>query len=806
MIGGRRRLQATLDTQLSPPPPAPPPNAGAASAPAIGTHYVASPPPSPPPPPHSPPPSPSPYLPPPPSPPNDFSQCTCSCYTEDSSAEVTSQGAWSDIAIRARATTVSSTAVMYKAEAVLTRGRALETEPRIYVQGDTTTAAYIGRYVSSDACKAQTAHLVSGWKQDVSDGVTSRKHMLLGERTINAYMGHQPWWWPASAGGSSAYLALPESVSGPAAITFWRDVCASSCIREFDDDVEIIEVDLRRGLHDGNDVNSDGSNPATCRCFAFEDASVFDATNSTETPSHVAPGDINVLNFLSTASLVNNYIGNGTVDDGLHYRQYINTYAVHRLLWDSHFVNALQSSVYFAKAFTNGYFPDPVAVAASESVYHRAENIYDIRTCIEECTRNETNRPNMEFAWHHEDDDWCECSTTNWMHPTYDANIVYDASNVKLSVYRLKYCRGVSGGSDRSLVYNKADNTMCPGMPVGAGMILTNGSILIARNAGDFSRPFDTQCKQLCDANPDCALGHVMIETFALHNLAHALPPPPDPPTPPNPPPPRVPPLPPFPPGTPPMEETGPRVWSPGYNQAPEGSDHGSDSFFHLFCGFSESCGGFRTSIFKSASQLAVLETARKMQAQSTYLDSVCPYECQRSVLKHSVSSTNAENLKSGAGLDGEGFLYPGIGDDEYGFARFMRADTSRSGTMLHVLHMSHDVSMDECGVIVDRHKLLGPHAVWIISEATEHQKAASARLGECGIFLGARSSVDAQLWRAFYDYARFVLRLGHFDSFVDTDIKAALVHTSSEGECDSSTGTVCVWWSEFDLDDEQYS
>ena len=80
------------------------------------------------------------------------------------------------------------------------------------------------------------------------------------------------------------------------------------------------------------------------------------------------------------------------------------------------------------------------------------------------------------------------------------------------------------------------------------------------------------------------------------------------------PPPPRVPPLPPFPPAPPPDGGVGLRTWSPaGYNEAPEGTDDASDANFNLYCGMGSGCGGFRASIYRSASQLAVLETARKM-------------------------------------------------------------------------------------------------------------------------------------------------------------------------------------------------
>ena len=190
---------------------------------------------------------------------------------------------------------------------------------------------------------------------------------------------------------------------------------------------------------------------------------------------------------------------------------------------------------------------------------------------------------------------------------------------------------------------------------------------------------------------------------------------------------------------------------------------------------------------------------------QSTYLDSVCPYECSRSVLRHAVSATNELNLLSGAGLQGEGFLYPGTADDaRYGLSRFERAEGR--GRVLHALRTERGVTVDECDALVRAHRLLAPHAVWLIDQANEAETTNdAARKGECGLFLGARSPLSTQLWRAFYSYARLVLRLGHFDAFVDDDIVAATVHTSSEGACASGSSRTCVWWSEMELDDEEY-
>ena len=235
------------------------------------------------------------------------------------------------------------------------------------------------------------------------------------------------------------------------------------------------------------------------------------------------------------------------------------------------------------------------------------------------------------------------------------------------------------------------------------------------------------------------------------------------------------------------------------------------------------------------------------MRAQGTYLDSVCPYECgahrtrhsnldsarahartrarahapleprqrtraaaERGITRHAVSSRNALNLLSGAGLQGERFLYPGVADDAAGgFSRFASvassSTSSSSSLLLHALRMLRNVTIDQCSAVVRSHRLLAPHAVWLIDPALVDEPIDALRKGECGLFLGARAPLQAQLWRAFYRYARLVLRLGHVDQFVDDDIREAFAHTAVEGDCLAGSSAVCVWWSEFALDDEEY-
>ena len=713
-------------------------------------------------------------------------------------------------------------AVLYGAHAVLTRGRRVfSTSASVFVEGSVSEDPNgIFRYVHSPATNGQAAHLVAGWKQDASAAAA----LLLSTNALIAYMGHQPAWWSY---GANCHV-LPDAVGGEeAANAYWRDVCMAICFRRHGDDVELVQVDLRPGLYDGSNAGIAPTAQSECACYAYDDLAKLGsmANESTSLPSHAAPNDIVVANFLKTATLVNNYVGVNSVDAGLHYRRFVNLYAVHRDDWDELFVETQQSTIFYKLAFEATYGPTSTDLAAdAANVYYDNDvGLSNLNACLRECAGHAgsepalTGRMNVTSMVYDADTGRCICTSTDWLALDNTDRIGHYPSRTGFAVYSVKFCPGVAGGSPRSVVYRKGvtgANAVCMGYPVAGGAVLTNGSIFFSRDAGDDTRPIDSQCRAACDANPDCALAHSFVESFDVLNGAHNLPPPPSPPAPPQPPPPNVPPLPPFPPAPPPGGAVGLRTWSPaGYNDAPGGDPDGaSDGLFHLTCGFGEgTCNDFQATIFSSVSQTAVLETARKLIDQGTYKGSVCPYECERVITQHSVSDVNALNLLSGAGLQGERFLYPGIGQSAGGgFSRFQTTDDASSinigGQLLHPLRMERNVTLEECNALVQSHRLLAPHAVWLIDAARVHAVIDSERLGECGLFLGTRSPLAAQLWRAFYKYARLVLRLGHFDAYVDDDIKAALVHTAAEGDCSTSTSQVCVWWSEMDLDDQEYS
>jgi len=329
-------------------------------------------------------------------------------------------------------------------------------------------------------------------------------------------------------------------------------VCASMCFRWYDDDVEMMEVDLRPGLHEGD--RSD-TRPSKCSCYAYDDLAKLNSTGeSTYEPeiSHEAPNDLAMGRFLSTAKLVNNYVGTGTrpgdgfaiPDEGLRYRRFINTYAVHRDPWEDHFVIEEQSTVFYKLALEPGYHYlyrglswdiRPVATPAAE-LYHAASNIANERECARECVRGEyesgtgtasnTRRMNFQTMVFIErvhpltgvvlpaGTTNCFCSDWDMLLPQYDHLIVHDPSRLDIKVYRTKLCVGVAGGSERSVVYRKGvkgANAVCNGMPVGSGMILANGSMFLSRDAADDTRPIDVQCKSACDANPDCGLAHSFV-------------------------------------------------------------------------------------------------------------------------------------------------------------------------------------------------------------------------------------------------------------------------------------------------------
>ena len=340
-------------------------------------------------------------------------------------------------------------------------------------------------------------------------------------------MGHKPHWWPY---GSHGYSVLPDAIGGLDAIPFWRDACASLCVRRHGDDVELVEVDLRKGLYEGHRSNVA---PSTCDCYAHVDPDAAAAHH--RTPSLAAPNDFAVLRFLESASLVDHYVGTGEHDRGLHYRKFVNLYAVQRHAWASHFVDTQQSSVFYARALEPGYAVNSAELLNDGGKYvSKRDGVATREACLRECALHGGSddpddlrkRQAVKTMVHNPFYGACVCTTTDWLHPDRDDRIArFSGNDAQTEVYRVQFCAGVSGPSSRSVLYRKQTNPdadplpVCHGMPVGAGMILSSNSTFFTEDPGATTRPIDLRCRAACDANPDCAMAHSMIETFEYHQL-----------------------------------------------------------------------------------------------------------------------------------------------------------------------------------------------------------------------------------------------------------------------------------------------
>ena len=164
--------------------------------------------------------------------------------------------------------------MLYGAHATLQRGFAVENgQGHAYLTGKDQL---IERFVESDAAKASVAHLVSGYR----DTELARNSMLLGSTQLYWFNNTKPTWW---RGHDSDYrwTRLPNNTDPRThdGLNFWSDVCASWCVRRFDDDSEFMDIDMT--------TTHSADNHGTCACYAFQDVEIL-SSHANKT-SHAAP-------------------------------------------------------------------------------------------------------------------------------------------------------------------------------------------------------------------------------------------------------------------------------------------------------------------------------------------------------------------------------------------------------------------------------------------------------------------------------------------------------------------------------------
>ena len=183
--------------------------------------------------------------------------------------------------VRARATQVSQSAVMYAAHATLLRGYAIETgQGHAWLTG---VNGAVSRFVESDAAKASVAHLLSGYRD-----TGARASMRLGHTPLVYYNNTKPTWWPATAPDQWRFAANNTDPSTASGLSFWADVCAGWCVRRFEDESEFMEVDMT--------VAYGVASVGRCSCYAYQDTDT--ASTHAGKNSHAAPDDLRALEWL----------------------------------------------------------------------------------------------------------------------------------------------------------------------------------------------------------------------------------------------------------------------------------------------------------------------------------------------------------------------------------------------------------------------------------------------------------------------------------------------------------------------------
>ena len=452
-------------------------------------------------------------------------------FTEDeSSNEGQGYSGWEPIEVRARATQVVGSAVLYGAHATLQRGFAVETgQGHAYITGKNQA---IERFVESDAAKASVAHLVSGYR----DSELARNSMLLGSTSLYWFKNTQPTWW--SDASDNRWVRLPNNTNPTthSGLNFWSDVCASWCVRRFDDDSEFMEIDMT--------TTHSNDNHGTCACYAFQDVNV-QSTHANKT-SHAAPDDALSMEFLHR----HHKIADGD-DNNVH------VFAMKKHIGRGLFVPELQSTVYYSRLLEKGIdVPSATTLQSMADATRIANNqgsplvlidsVYSTEQCISQCAKSAVGAVRSLRTVRYKDvDKSCYCFETSFFAWPFDTPLSLVDTGQEQSIWErvdestasdwfdVEFCRYVRPDTvrtiqlepcchylkhhtarlrscvynldfcpqhGRSMVYSKnralpARAEWCAGSPVGAGYVLKSGSVMNSYNQGTSSA---VRCHPYC--------------------------------------------------------------------------------------------------------------------------------------------------------------------------------------------------------------------------------------------------------------------------------------------------------------------
>ena len=294
-------------------------------------------------------------------------------------------------------------------------------------------------------------------------------------------------------------------------------------------------------------------------------------------------------------------------------------------------------------------------------------------------------------------------------------------------------------------------------------------------------------------------------------------PPPPLPPRDPPPPNPPPPPFTPFPPGLPPQFGNPIRVFSPLAFEVPEADE---DGLFSIKCAV-EHCGN-GLPVFKSSSRIGIISKINEMAESGVIFQSACAYECSRTLVSHALNLDDFTQLFTTSTFPRALFSYPRLSDkqevvvgDDTQSANLGTSSTAEGYTQLQEIGRLSRSTMTECGEFIEDRKTIAMHAVWMYN----HTEVGMLPVGECVLFLASRNPFQTTLWDSFFEHARRVVSIAHFEHAVPSALSTAAATPRSGLDCnfgystppqgesqDDTTDTTwraCVWWSEFNSDSQ---
>ena len=379
-------------------------------------------------------------------------------------------------------------------------------------------------------------------------------------------------------------------------------------------------------------------------------------------------------------------------------------------------------------------------------------------------------------------DTQCKCYTTDVSSALNEASLTQEPTATNAMMYSATVCpRTRPDSEESSFVWNRDLSEWCPGVVSDAlGLSAINGTVYNAADSDDYG----ATCKNSCAG--DCRFAEVMVTPWV--ELAGQIPDdPPPPPSPPRPPPRPPPPLSPRPPAQPGYGSNTWRTWHPVGSDVAMDTDNNQQ--FELTCG-TPSCGSAIKVFEGSVDQ--VFELSQQLEADGTFHETLCPYECMPTMLHHALSVAEIAALKTGTGFGG--LLFPGREAGDMGFSGFDMVDLP-GYIKLEANYAQKGVSRLTCqSTMASRALVGGALGIWLRTHAEPLD--ASVALGDCLLFRATRNTQQMTMWNAFSTFASIVTNLPHF---VPLDPRAHTLRTPDDTEPCSSEYDNCVYWNEFD-------